>query len=179
MRLLAGGLLASLFVLLPQILVAAIFQDGTKGGEPNGVAAAMELPKCEGFGLLDDSPDKQEMELVQGKVMKPLIKRVYASWLAHMPKEAAPPASVKGAVTVTFLLMADGSTQEIVITRAAANDALSYAARDAIVFSHHEISGRKRLYPPSEEPSEAFPSELHRSSLHIRVQFLYNLTCVK
>jgi TonB family protein len=148
----------------------------TSGNEKETSVADTE-PCNDHISILDDVQDEQERILIRDKVIRPLTKRIYESWLKNMPKDVYPPISAKGMVAVTFQLMADGSIKDVVVTKAAENELLNQAARDAILFSHHETSGRRRLYPPPDEPAESFPPELHRPSLHMRLRFLYNTKC--
>jgi TonB family protein len=140
-------------------------------------ASVTNSPICGDTGVvIDEIADKNELDLVQQQVVKPLMKRVYQTWLAHMPKEAAPPTSAQGVVRVTFTLLADGSVREVVITEPSALASLNEAAQIAILDSHHEVIGRRPLGTPANP--DMFPAEVHRSSLHVRVQFLYNTHCV-
>ena len=146
-------------------------------GIENKTALAANSPRCgDSVIVMDEITDKSELDLIQQQVVRPLIKRVYKSWLAHMPKEAAPPTSAQGVVRVTFTLLADGSVRDVVITEPSAMSSLNEAAQMAVLDSHHEIVGRRPLGTPANP--DLFPAEVHRSSLHMRIQFLYNTPCV-
>jgi TonB family protein len=139
-------------------------------------AFSVDQPTCEGVGILDEIADKNELELIQQQVVKPMIKRLYQSWLAHMPKEAAPPTSAQGVVKVTFTLLADGSVRDVVVTKPSALASLNEAAQMAVLDSHHEVVRRRPIGTPANP--DMFPAEVHRSLLHVRAQFLYNTHCV-
>lgn len=146
-------------------------------GTENKTASDANSPRCgDSLIVMDEITDKSELDLVQKQVVKPLIKRVYKSWLAHMPKEAYPPTSAQGVVRVTFTLLEDGSVRDVVITEPSAMSSLNESARLAILDSHHEVVGQRPLGTPANP--DLFPAEVHRSSLHLRIQFLYNTNCV-
>jgi hypothetical protein len=77
---------------------------------------------------------------------------------------------------VTFTLLEDGSVRDVVITEPSAMSSLNESARLAILDSHHEVVGQRPLGTPANP--DLFPAEVHRSSLHLRIQFLYNTNCV-
>jgi hypothetical protein len=146
-------------------------------GTQKGDASPPKLSGCgDGVGILDEIGDKNELELIQRQIVKPMMKRVYQSWLEHMPAEAKPPTSAKGIVVVTFTLLSDGSVRDVLIATPSAIEPLNDAAQMAVLNSHHEITGRRPLDSPANP--DLFPKEVHRSSLHMRVPFVYNIACL-
>jgi TonB family protein len=164
-------------VLLIVISIAGPSLMAQEAGTENKTASDANSPRCgDSLIVMDEMTDKSELDLIQKQVVKPLIKRVYKSWLAHMPKEAYPPTSAQGVVRVTFTLLADGSVRDVVITESSALASLNEGAQIAVLDSHHEVVGRRPLGTPTNP--DLFPAEVHRSSLHLRIQFLYNTNCV-
>jgi TonB family protein len=168
-------LICALSIVILIVGVSLMAQEAA--GIENKTVLAANSPRCgDSLIVMDEITDKSELDLIQQQVVRPLIKRVYKSWLAHMPKEAAPPTSAQGVVRVTFTLLADGSVRDVVITEPSAMSSLNEAAQMAVLDSHHEIVGRRPLGTPANP--DLFPAEVHRSSLHMRIQFLYNIHCV-
>ena len=155
----------------------SLLAQNAAAGSQDRTAPPASSPACgDSVVVMDEITNKSELDLIQQQVVKPLIKRVYHSWLAHMPKEAYPPTSAQGVVRVTFTLLADGSVRDVVMTEPSAMSSLNEAAQMAVLDSHHEIVGRRPLGTPANP--DLFPAEVHRSSLHMRVQFRYNTPCV-
>jgi len=80
-------------------------------------------------------------------------------------------------VVVTFTLLSDGSVQDVVVSKPSMMAVLDEGAQAAILDSHHVVVGRRPLGSPANP--DAFPMEVHRSSLHLKIHFSYNLPCGK
>ena len=111
------------------------------------------------------------MEHIIRAIVQPLMKRIKVEWMARMPQEGVPPSKTQGVVRTSFTVMSDGSIKDVVITQPSAIATFNDAAKAAILASHHP---RRWLTDPA---TEAFPADIHRESLQIRLEFLYNLKC--